>query len=469
MNHNEEPFHPDEVDEQIEQELHGTASLAQELQHLYKDDMHRLEQIRERLTFYEHYGKKAKPPIDIQRYQQRKVQRGQYETVSPPVRKSAPSGRRFGTLVSGLVAAVILLSVLAFSTVLQRQQAHFNVTSRDLFLYDGQNAVHMDSITKKVYWQYHIPDPPVGTPLSPIVTNNSVYVESQDGIYAIDIATGRLLWSYNLQISPYVTHKAKFVLSGGSLFVPDVNKILYQFNATDGTLIHKFPLHLDTSVVSFTIDNNVLYANGLYDMCAMSLTNGSQLWYKVLNLRIGMPHIVKGVIYLVTTSDVSWPTPESDSYSYINAFDAHTGDALWQSAKIPAVATDIALSNNVIYAGATDGSVQAYDVQDGHLVWGKIVDNMSFSDTAPVVDAGVLYLDAKDPTQYNSPLGVIAVDASSGLIRWQYPASFQEMERAGHIFGPPLVVLGIVYVIDTNTSELYAISDGVVLWHARAR
>ncbi len=491
MDHEDTYFTPEAVDEQIDRLASDSfltsssspdARLLQDLHALHQSDQARLENIWDRLSVQAQRDEQTdKLPIDIQYYQQRRLQdQQQSQPVSSPSQKTP--GRRLRLLLTQLVAAVIIGSLLLIPAWIGYQQtsapnlsqAQQDLASHSIYLSNDQGVMGVDASTGRGHWTYAIPDYALGLPVNPIVGNGIIYAESQDSIYAIDARTGAPRWSHTFQsqISPYPTNKSRPVLSQNAIYVSVVFMEVNKLDATTGKILQTYKPRLNTNIVSIAIEKNVLYAFGLFDMCALRLTDGKILWYRQTNQSqvLGIPHVQNGVLYTIASSDVNWPYVDPKSTSHIEAFEANSGNPLWQSSTIQGSTTDISIANGVIYNGSTDGSISAYDMKTGAQVWSKTIPGLSFSgSTGPQIDSDTIYMAAQDPTMSYQAIGIVALDISNGHTRWQYPSDLTAMKRAGHMFKPPVAQNSVVFVNDAMsgqyTSELYALFSGAVLWH----
>ncbi len=108
--------------------------------------------------------------------------------------------------------------------------------------------------------------------------------------------------------------------------------------------------------------------------------------------------------------------------------------------------------NNVVYAGASGGTVFAVRENDGGLLWQYSTDGSV--ETSPIVVNGVVYV-----TAYVSygPSHVYALRASDGKLLWSYTRNSS--------LSSPLVVDGVAYLAsDDGLLAALRASDGSVLW-----
>jgi outer membrane protein assembly factor BamB len=403
-----------------------------------------------------------------------------YSTSSIPTKSS---GNALGLVLAQLVAVLIVggLILVPMWTGYQKaavpatiQQPQQDVLTHSIYLSNDQGIVAVDTRTGQARWSYNISNYALGLPVNPIVGNGLVYAESQDSIYAIDAITGTTRWSHTfpLQISPYMTNKSRLVLSKNAVYVSIVSMEVYQLDALTGKVLRTYKPQLNTNIVSIAVEDNVLYAFGLFDMTALRLSDGKRLWYRPTSQSqvFGIPHVVNGILYTITSSDINWPYVSPKSISYIEAFEADSGYLLWQSNSIQGSTTDISIVNGTVYDGSTDGSISAYDAKTGTQLWSKTIAGVGFSGSiAPLIDAGILYIVAQDPATSYKSVGIIALDISTGHLNWQYPSQTTQMKQIGHKFNPPVVQNGVVFVNDSmsvqHTSDIYALFAGAVLWH----
>jgi outer membrane protein assembly factor BamB len=116
-----------------------------------------------------------------------------------------------------------------------------------------------------------------------------------------------------------------------------------------------------------------------------------------------------------------------------------------------------AIGDNLIYAGAVDGTVFALDRELGSIAWTFSAERDIWS--TPLLDDGTLYVTSLDRHLY-------ALDAATGDLRWKFPADGQELDpEMGAIVGTPSINDGILYFGSFN-NHVYAIKIETqeILW-----
>lgn len=157
MNYRDEWFSPEGVEEQIEQhltvpdQLSANTRLLQDLRHLGEGDAYRLARIRARLVERIADGM-GRDPVPIQRYQPAHIQ-PLPQLQTQPLRRTPKRSRFLTNLLSGLVALLIIGSMLAAFTLFRSQPQTANVQLRLPALaplIHGAAAFLMDAATGRV-------------------------------------------------------------------------------------------------------------------------------------------------------------------------------------------------------------------------------------------------------------------------------------------------------------------------------
>lgn len=101
----------------------------------------------------------------------------------------------------------------------------------------------------KVLWST-----PLQNALSPIVSNGTLYVGSQDGnFYALNAANGAVLWKFHTA-APFTALQIP-AISGPLIYVPAADGKIYVLNTSDGSLVNAF--------AGTTVWGPVIIANGM--------------------------------------------------------------------------------------------------------------------------------------------------------------------------------------------------------------
>jgi outer membrane protein assembly factor BamB len=131
------------------------------------------------------------------------------------------------------------------------------------------------------------------------------------------------------------------------------------------------------------------------------------------------------------------------------AFDASTGDLVWNFTTADYVFGSPAVADGVVYVGSWDDNLYALNATNGDLLWNFTTGGAVFG--SPAIADGVVYFGSHDHHIY-------ALDAGSGALLWSY--------TTGHgVSSSPAVANGVVY-IGSNDGNLYALDavTGALLW-----
>ena len=257
-------------------------------------------------------------------------------------------------------------------------------------------------------------DDPAEVESSPVVWNGTVYVGMdvhnqpgsrtggvRGGMLALDAATGALKWKYEPEAvtgepasgcggvwgSPVIDPGSGF-LYFGTANCPAVNdnpklpmESIYALTNITGDspeLVWKFTPHKapDLDEDFGATPNLMVLADGTKVLAAGSKDGGVYFLDPATGLEPTYTNVVEpapGVGGFIGAT-ASWrgrvfgATAISQSPLGYHAFDAATGEVLWQHAGAPSYAPS-AVTNGVVFAGALDGVLKAYDADTGQVLW----------------------------------------------------------------------------------------------------
>ena len=278
------------------------------------------------------------------------------------------------------------------------------VTVVDGRVYSASDSIFcLDAQTGDRIWASGIAHHSGGTP---IVFDGKVYcmrdnvVPDSSGVYCLDALTGSLLWGDTLFSFP----ASCMALWNGMLFVPTA-----------------------------TMGGTTIGALSAFDMYT-----GELLWQNTdsdIGYWDSSPVVVDGVIYI------------NDWYEKTFAFDALTGQKVWEQPTEGGTATIAYHDNTLYFAGEGNGPYYCLDASNGTTVWSVAGAQHGSSGIA---DGLVFYGEWSSADSAR----VIALDCETGTEVWSYQTS-------GDCFqGSPSITEGIVYIpaIDGN---LYAFGTGL--------
>jgi len=197
---------------------------------------------------------------------------------------------------------------------------------------------------------------------TPIIVDGIVYYPSNygtDSLYALDAATGELIWKYRTGY----TDDAVTVKDG------------YLYTASDSL------------------------------WCLDALT-GERVWATAAADADGStPAVVGGRVYCGRAS-------YSGSTSYIYCFNAITGAEIWSQTISGYTASCLTVCSGMVFIPAYMGSLYALDSNTGSLVWENTDSYGGYWDSSPVVVGNVIYINGQDSRTR-------AINAMTGITVWE--------------------------------------------------
>lgn len=519
MDKDNRQFTPEQVDEQINQLLQRVPTsqnelLIDDLQNMYRDDEHSLENVWQRL------GLQGQTPTQLEP-QREPVECIEPTTGSLPIQQIGPSHawqsqrhqpghtnaldfernqrmqqiqknsltRKLSLAAAVFVAAIVVGSVI-FAFVLSRQSTLVASPSntqqqtqpaatlpKGLYISDQSNLSRMDTSTHKMLWQQAIKN------IQRIVTdNNTMYVlQGSDHhgfghtVIAVDENSGNQLWKHSfdklmvmdIAIANNQLYVSTYSVSGespkGQMQAVGQTSTgqIYVLNAHDGSQRTMYPAI--NAAWQLALDNNILVVGAGQGLLAYDTTNGKTLWEATIKAPSNEPVLavrnINGVVYaLFSTNDEA-----GAGISYIAAYKASNGRQIWRSPNFPASALlRFNVDHNVVYFGATDytagknlfkATAYAYDVQQNKQLWKHDIDGGT--QTTPLIDNGVVYFTSDRGS--NDHAYITALATADGSVKWQKSLKYQFADAT------PGMVDGELYVGDNDmktTGELVALKPG---------
>ena len=305
----------------------------------------------------------------------------------------------------------------------------------------------------KLAWHLDLPSKR-GLEATPLVADGRMYTTGTwSRVYAVDAASGELLWEYDPQVPPQkgIDACCDVVNRGVALWRDRV-----YVGALDGRLI-------------------ALDASSGEEAWSVQTTPGDRR-YTIT----GAPRIVDGKVLIGNGG------AEFDARGYVTAYDAATGEQVWRFYTVPG---DPALpfENPILEQAAETWTGEWWKYGGGGTVWDAITYDP---------ELGLVYLGVGNGTPWNrrlrSPGGgdnlfltaIVALDADTGAYAWHYqtaPGDTWDFTATQHIMlahleidGETRKVLmqapknGFFYVIDRTDGELLSAEPFVeVTWATR--
>lgn len=380
-------------------------------------------------------------------------------------------GRYILLLITTLLV-VILGSSIALVLTLTHQPGKSTAVSQKpdgspLYIVASDGVYRVGSASGKVRWHYTSP-PSVQTFLiqsTLLVADNVVCFEaSADGnsaIYALDASNGHLLWAQQLDQDPGVFLKN----AGGVLYVSAGSRMTQSVSAFDmHTGVRRWAIPLPFNGVPFeppqigSINNGVVYIGKDAMLLAVHAKDGTQVWKTQVNGASFLlsPVLVNGSLYAVSR----------DQKSAVYAFDPSTGIKRWQSQEISESATDLLVSDTVIYMPASnsagnENSIYAFARTDGSLRWKQSLQKDVTLSQVLQGDTATLYFFTYDSSTTTASGSadpstpakgrIVALNASSGTSLWSRSVTFMDQNS-------PLLIAGSLLYCGGTDGSIYILN-----------
>jgi outer membrane protein assembly factor BamB len=275
------------------------------------------------------------------------------------------------------------------------------------------------------------------------VNNGSIYASSMNGyVYAFQASSGILLWKQNTGFAntsaPVVVDNTVYVGSG----------TIYALNATDGSVLWNYPTS-DVGTSSPVIVNGVLYAGSNSDrVYALNAATGVLLWQYTTDGMVSVdPIVANGTVFFGS----------GDDGAALYAINAQNGKLLWHNSLL-LVASSLAFSNNILYAGA-DNNLYGLSTHNGAILWHYQVS----TPLNTLIAHGILYV-------ASGSSGMNAFDTGNGERLWHNTLNPMHIGETTQpvLLGDEVYVATIDVGISPSTVFLHALnaSTGVEDWSA---
>lgn len=283
----------------------------------------------------------------------------------------------------------------------------------------------------------------------PIIFNNTIYLGSRYSLYAINLTDGSTIWSKIIGSAPTLfSYQTPAVDSDGIIYMDSTDQKIYAFYPNGTQKWNGASGYAKTPYGPLTIDDNYVYASECCNpslITILNITDGSlkQNWLAPILTSIQAGITVQGNnVYFSGFDNVSElyvPTNTTDWTTYM-------GDES---------ATVIAIEGTRLFIGTgpTVKNITALSTATGAILWN--FETSGHTKSSPAVHSGVVFAGSDDTNYY-------AINASTGIMKWNYSASTAVARASPAIAGDRVFVTrydGSNWMLDA----LYE-STGTVDW-----
>ena len=365
---------------------------------------------------------------------------------------------------AGPIAAVLMLGTLCFtriSSAAPNPQAQRDVEWREYGLdasaerFSSLSAINTESVKRLgLAWSLDLPGE-LGLEATPIEVDGVLYFSgSFAGVYAVDVASGKLLWKYDPDAGPKILRE---------------QRMMYNINRGVAYSDHK--------IFVCTRDGRMIALNsstGSVEWISSTLVPGSTA------TSTGAPRVFRDKVIIGNSG------AEAAQRGYVTAFDARTGKVAWRFFVVPGDPAK-GFENHAMEMAAKTWSGEWWRYGGGGTPWNGI----TFDE-----ELGQIYIGTGNGGPYDMKLravgiqdnlfvaSVVALNAQTGEYLWHYqynPLEVWDWKATADIIlaelpidGQKRKVLmqapsnGFFYVIDRHTGKLISAEKiGKVNWADR--
>jgi outer membrane protein assembly factor BamB len=292
---------------------------------------------------------------------------------------------------------------------------------------------------------------------SPAKVNSVAYVGSEDGkLYAFNVSDGSQRWSFTtrdaIKSSPAVANGVVYVGSDdGYLYAVRTSNGERRWRAYTGGRVASSPVAVldvhDIGCPESSSVHDVVYVGSENNrLFAFDASSGEEIWETSMDGQVlSSPAVANCTVYVGTSNDLGNGLSNGKLY----ALNALTGQRFWAIPTGGAIVSSPAVHRNVVFVGSKDHNLYAFNATTGAPQW--VAATIAAIESSPAVANGIVYVGSDD-------LFVYAFDELLGVQLWSNVT-------LGQVVSSPAVANGVVYV-GSKDGKLFAFnaSTGRKLW-----
>lgn len=308
-----------------------------------------------------------------------------------------------------------------------------------VYLASWNNRVYaLDGANGALKWKFAAPKMFNASPA--VGTDGTVYAGAYDGVlYALDGATGARKWQFAtralLNAAPSVS------AAGDTVYVGGYDRSIYSLAAKDGAV--KWRTSVGAASSSPAVGKSGTVYVGADQIYALKPEDGTVRWQFHTGYDAASPVITSG------DGTIYAQAHDESGRSQIRAIDSRTGRSNWAFPLAERLAFPPTSFDGRVYVGADH--IYVLRQSTGSLIWRYGTDNVRWS--TPTISNGIVCAGGSDGT-------LVALDAATGAPLWTFATNDPLLSFPR--FGPH----GIVYVACEGDRKVYALEGrtGKTLW-----
>ena len=164
---------------------------------------------------------------------------------------------------------------------------------------DAHQLLALNALSGAILWSANTSPGATSQESSPAVGINKVYVGSDDGLYAFEIATGALAWKYTLPTA--VGFSSPVLVSSGAavplVLISTVDRKVHAVNANTGVGVWTYTSNVSLADTSLAFADGRVFTRDLSGAVALDVNSGAVLWTSPFGISRKSPAIARGVVF----------------------------------------------------------------------------------------------------------------------------------------------------------------------------
>jgi outer membrane protein assembly factor BamB len=273
--------------------------------------------------------------------------------------------------------------------------------------YGADGALYaLDAATGALLWSVQTGS---SVTTAPVRTGDTVYFALDNGLLALDTASGRTRWHQK------ITGAEVLVIDRDTLYAASDRGILYALDPATGRTRWRDQADGIIRRILPHPSGDLVYAAGDDGVVALDARSGARRW------RVPVARFTT-VNNAAATSDTVYAASDDQ----VQAIDRRTGRVRWRLSG--PVRIDLQMADGAVYVGV-GSALSKLDAATGKRQWSYDVGPLDLTMNALTLARGVVYL--------NVALGrVHALDPATGRLRWSYPPRDEPDLRGPHRYVP---------------------------------
>lgn len=249
--------------------------------------------------------------------------------------------------------------------------------------------------------------------------------------------------------------RSSAVVRGGTTYVVSGDGIVHALALVDGAIRWEMPLRAQASASPLLQGGCLIVGDASGIVHALDLDDGGECWSRAVDAPISGSAVEAGELIAVASSGGT-----------VYALRPQSGEVAWSTPLGASVSRSIAAADGRIYVGLGGGTLVALNADDGSELWRVAVASDGEIST-PAIGDGNVYVGSGLDASVPEARKVVALDAETGAVRWEYRSPTGEFLFTPAAMGGRAYVAGrdgLVVALDAGTGAIaWSIDAGAPL------